>query len=138
MSDNGKVGDANQRITDSNYYQDFSYLIKSKTPIDTWRSLIKETTHQAGFKLFGEVDIESTAQTLMSNSTVSTHNSFVELKANITVQSTTQQITQYLVSAQTHTIEEGVGSVSSDSANTSEVYFPMLSKYVLITGVNSV
>jgi len=129
MSDTGKVGDANQRITDSNYYQDFSYLIKSKTPIDTWRSLIKETTHPAGFKLFGEVDIESTAQTPMSSSSVTTHNSFVELKANITVQSTTKQITQYIVSAQTHTIEEGVGSVSSDSANTSEV----LSKNIKLT-----
>ena len=65
----------------------------------------------------------------MSNSSVTTHNTFVELKANITVQSTTKQITQYLVSAQTHTVEEGVGSISVDSANTSEV----ISKNIKLT-----
>ena len=40
-SDFGKVGDANQKLHDSNYYQDFSYLIKSKSPMSVWRSLIK-------------------------------------------------------------------------------------------------
>ncbi len=121
QSDYGKVGDANQKISDSYYYQDFSYLVKSKTPIDTWRSLIKETTHPAGFQLFGEVLVESKSQIPMSSNTKTTHNSFIELKSNITVQSTTKQITQYIVSAQTHAIEEGVGSVSLDSANTTEV-----------------
>ena len=121
QSDYGKVSDGNQRISDSYYYQDYSYLIKSKTPIDTWRSLIKETTHPAGFKLFGEVLVESSAQIPMSSTTTTTHNSFIELKANITVQSTKKQITQYIVSSQTHAVEEGVGSVSLDSANTSEV-----------------
>ena len=73
--------------------------------MDSWRSLIKETTHPAGFKMFGEVDVESAATTPMSSDTVTTHNSFIELKTNITVQSTTKQITQHLVSAQTTTIE---------------------------------
>ena len=44
-SDAGKLSDQNQRITDSFYYQDYSYLVKSKTSIDSWRSLIKSTTH---------------------------------------------------------------------------------------------
>lgn len=120
-SDVGKISDQNQKIHDSYYYQDFSYLIKSKTPIDTWRSLIKETTHPAGFKMFGEVDIESSAPTPMSSSTSTTHNSFIELKANITVQSTTKQITQSIVSAQTTTINDGVGSVAKDATNTTEI-----------------
>ena len=60
-SDYGKLSDSNQRIHDSFYYQDYSYLVKSKTPINTWRDLIKDTTHPAGFALFGEVDIESSA-----------------------------------------------------------------------------
>ena len=121
QSDYGKVSDANQKIHDSNYYQDYSYLIKSKTPINTWRALIKQTTHPAGFKLFGEVLVESKAQIPMSNSTITTHDSFVELKANITVQSTTKQITQYIVSTKSHSCERGVGSISADSANLSEV-----------------
>jgi len=89
--------------------------------MDSWRSLIKETTHPAGFKLFGEVDVESSAQIPMSSSTVTTHNSFVELKSNITVQSVRKQITQHLISAQTHTIEDGVGSVAKDATNTTEI-----------------
>ena len=98
-------------------------MVKSKTPIDTWRALIKETTHPAGVQLFGEGLLESKADVPMGtgSSTKATHNSFIELKANIKVQSTTKQITQYLVSAQTHAIEEGVGSVSRDSTNTSEI-----------------
>ena len=120
-SDIGKISDQNQKIHDSYYYQDFSYLIQSNTPMNIWRSLIKETTHPAGFKLFGEVDIESSSQIPMSSSTVTTHNSFVELKSNITVQSVRKQITQHIVSAQTTTVEDGVGSVAKDATNTTEI-----------------
>ena len=41
--------------------------------MDSWRSLIKQTTHPAGFKMFGEVDVESSATTPMSSSTFTTH-----------------------------------------------------------------
>ncbi len=128
-SDLGKVGDANQRIHDSNYYQDYSYLIKSKTPINTWRSLIKETTHPSGFKVFGEVDIETSAEIPMSNSSTTTHNSFIELKSDIKVESVTKTVTQYIVSTESQLIEQGVGSVSIDSANTTEI----LSKNIKLT-----
>ena len=40
-------------------------LIKSGTSIEQWRDLIKATTHPAGFKLFGQVDVEATAKTEM-------------------------------------------------------------------------
>ncbi len=120
-SDYGKLNDTNQRITDSYYYQDYSYLVKSKTSMDKWRSLIKETTHPAGFILFGEVLVTSSATTPMSSTTTTTHNSYVELKADITVQSTRQQITQYLVSTKSTTCEKGDGSISVDTSNTSEV-----------------
>ena len=59
QSDRGKVGSSTQRLPDSFYYQDYSYSIKSKTPIDIWRDLILQTVHPAGFQLFGEVVIES-------------------------------------------------------------------------------
>ena len=51
-----------QRITDAYFYQDYSYVVRSKTPIDVWRSLITQTIHPAGFKLFGEVFVESEVQ----------------------------------------------------------------------------
>ncbi len=121
-SDSGKLNNSNQKITDSFYYQDHSYLIKCKTSIDTWRSLIKETTHPAGFKLFGEVLVESSSQVPMSNTTSTTHNSFVELgPATITVQSTKKQVTQYFVTTKSSVVEKGVGSVAKDTANTTEI-----------------
>ena len=64
-SDRGRLGVSNQKIIDSNFYQDYSYVVKSKTPIDQWRDLIKSTTHPAGFKLFGQVDVEATASSEM-------------------------------------------------------------------------
>ena len=58
QSDKGKLGVQNQKILDSFFYQDYSYVIKSGTSIEQWRDLIKATTHPAGFKLFGQVDVE--------------------------------------------------------------------------------
>ncbi len=124
-SDSGKVSDANQRITDSYYYQDYSYTIKSETPINIWRKLIKETTHPAGFQLFGEVRINTSADVKMSSDTVSSKTSVIQLwdpEVNkITVESTRRQLTQSLVTVQPTLVEKGVGSVSIDAINTAEI-----------------
>jgi hypothetical protein len=40
-------------------------VVKSKTSINTWRDLIKDTVHPAGFELFGEVLVESDGNTSM-------------------------------------------------------------------------
>jgi len=124
-SDYGKISDANQRITDSFYYQDYSYLITSETPIDTWRSLIKETTHPAGFKLFGEVIIDSSAQAKMSEDTKTSRVSVIQVwdpeKNNITVVNTRRQITQSIALMKNLNVEKGKGSVSIDTKNTAEI-----------------
>ena len=124
-SDHGKVSDSNQRITDSFYYQDYSYLIKSETPINTWRSLIKETTHPAGFKLFGEVIIDSSAQAKMSEDTKTSRVSVIQVwdpeKNNITVVNTRRQITQSIALMKNLNVEKGKGSVSIDTKNTAEI-----------------
>ncbi len=57
-SDQGQLSSNNQKITDSYFYQDYSYVIKSRTSIEFWRDLIRETTHPAGFQLFGELILE--------------------------------------------------------------------------------
>ena len=132
-SDYGKISDSNQKIHDSYYYQDYSYTIKSKTPIDIWRELIKETSHPAGFQLFGEVIIESSAQSIMSGDSVTSRVSVMQLwntdVNKITVQSTRRQITQNIILTHSSVVENGVGSVSVDAANTSEVK----SKYLKLT-----
>ena len=124
-SDYGKLGDANQRITDSYYYQDYSYLVKSRTPIETWRSLIKKTTHPAGFQLFGEVLIETTSNVSMSDNTTTRNISIVQLwnedTNKITVVSTKKKTTQSIALVKSLEIERGVGSVALDTANYSEI-----------------
>lgn len=124
-SDFGKISDQNQRIVDSFYYQDYSYLVKSKTSIDTWRSLIKKTTHPAGFKVFGEVLIESSSDASMKDNTSVTTSSVVQLwdpEVNkISVIRTSKKITQSIVLMENLQVEKGVGSVATESFNTSEV-----------------
>ena len=124
-SDYGKISDANQKIHDSYYYQDYSYLVKSKTPIENWRSLIKETTHPAGFQLFGEVLIESSGQSTMPGNTSVSRVSIIQAwnpeNNKITVQSTKRQITQNIVMMKNLNVEKGVGSISLDTASVSEI-----------------
>ena len=124
-SDSGKVSDANQRIHDSYYYQDYSYTIKSKTPIETWRKLIKDTTHPAGFQLFGEVLIESNIDSRMTDNTsvsrVSVIQAWDSTKNKITVESVTKQIRQNIVLMDNMNVESGVGTISLDTTNTSEI-----------------
>ena len=124
-SDSGKVSDANQKIHDSYYYQDYSYTIKSKTPIETWRKLIKETTHPAGFKLFGEILIESDAKARMSDTPALSRVSVIQAwnpdKNKITVESVRKQITQSIVLLDNLNVEKGVGSIALDTLNSSEI-----------------
>ena len=124
-SDAGKVSDANQRIHDSYYYQDFSYTIKSKTSVDTWRQLIKETTHPAGFQLFGEVLIESEVEAKMSDTPATSRVSVIQAwdpnKNRITVESVRKQITQNIILMDNLNVQNGVGSVALDALNTSEI-----------------
>lgn len=124
-SDYGKVSDANQKIHDSFYYQDYSYLVKSKTPINIWRELVKETTHPSGFKLFGEIDIETSSQARMSDDTFTKGVSVIQVwnpEVNkVTVESTRKNITQNIILMKNLNIEKGVGSVSVDSTNNSEI-----------------
>jgi len=48
-----------QRTHDSDYYQYFSYALKSKIPYDTWESSVSNLNHTSGFKKFSDLIIES-------------------------------------------------------------------------------
>lgn len=58
-SDLGKLNSSSQKLTDSYYYQDFSYVIRSTRSLNDYKSKIDKSTHPLGFKLFGEVAIET-------------------------------------------------------------------------------
>ena len=42
------------RIQDSDFYQEYSYLIKSTLPLDMYEKRLKDNVHLAGTKLFGD------------------------------------------------------------------------------------
>lgn len=44
-------------LQDSNYYQDFSYVIKSSLGVDAYKDAVLKLLHPAGMKLFGQVNI---------------------------------------------------------------------------------
>lgn len=49
-------------IQDSNYYQEYSYEIQSKTDINTYKSTLTEIAHLAGTKMFGKFLLEDLAE----------------------------------------------------------------------------
>ena len=55
----GFLNDNIQRIHDSDYYQYFSYALKSKTQISEWNDPVSSLNHTAGFKKFGTLVVES-------------------------------------------------------------------------------
>lgn len=124
-SDRGKLGVSNQKILDSNFYQDYSYVVKSKTSIEQWRDLIKSTTHPAGFKLFGQVDVETDASTTMPEATSkANHFTVIQLwdpeKNVITVENTRRTVTQTIQKVENHRIVKGSGSVAPVEFNFNE------------------
>jgi len=48
-----------QRLQDGNFYQEFSYVIRSSQFIDSYRNIVKQIVHPSGTKLFGEILIIS-------------------------------------------------------------------------------
>ena len=46
--------DAGARIQDSDFYQEYSYQIKSTLPLQEYETLLRENVHLAGSKLFGD------------------------------------------------------------------------------------
>lgn len=57
LNDDGHLSSYNF-LQDRDYYQNFSYVIKTKQSIDEYRSYIKNLVHPSGTKLFGEVETE--------------------------------------------------------------------------------
>jgi hypothetical protein len=57
--DTGKLNFDLQRIHDNDYYQYFSYALKSKVSIDKWNDDVGSLNHTAGFKRFSELELES-------------------------------------------------------------------------------
>jgi hypothetical protein len=55
----GFISEARKRIRDGYYYQEYSYVVKTKSPIKKWSNILKASIHPAGLIFFGEFNITS-------------------------------------------------------------------------------
>ena len=60
LNDKGKL-DSSMVVQDSFFYQDFSYVLRSKLEIAAYRDVVKKLVHMAGHQLWGEVMIVTKA-----------------------------------------------------------------------------
>ena len=66
-----------QVTPDNNYYQYFSYAIKSKVDYETWNKSIGNLNHTSGFKKFGDLVAESVDSGFTGISTVQDQGNFI-------------------------------------------------------------
>lgn len=57
---------SNMYLQDSSYYQEFSYVIRTKQSIESYSDIIKKILHPAGFAMFGYVRIIELIEILIS------------------------------------------------------------------------
>jgi len=66
----GFLNDNLQRLPDNEYYQYFSYSLKSEVPLSTWEDSVDTLSHVAGFERFSDYVVETTSQKTATPSTV--------------------------------------------------------------------
>ena len=57
IDDVGKPSEIVQKIQDSFFYQNFSYVVQSEIPITEWKTQVLENNHPAGFNMFGQLQL---------------------------------------------------------------------------------
>jgi len=58
---------SNKRLQDNYYYQDYSYVLKTRTSIEKWKNTILDIIHPAGTAVFGDVYILTSTTALNSH-----------------------------------------------------------------------
>lgn len=124
-SDKSKLSSSSQKLADSYFYQDYSYVVRSRTPIDVWRRLIKSSTHPAGFQLFGEVAIDSIGVAKINSiqpkiDHVSTIQLWDPQKNKISVEKSYRTITNITLSSTFVDKQRGKGSLFVNTFDDSE------------------
>ena len=57
-------------LQDSNYYQEFSYVIKTSNNIDKYKDIVMSVLHPAGMKMFGQINILSLLNLMITDNTL--------------------------------------------------------------------
>ena len=80
------------KMQDNLYYQDFSYVIKTNTDVETYRDKILELVHPAGMALFGEILVTSNVSVQLFDNATSNTNS---TQANTAQVANTENVSLY-------------------------------------------
>jgi hypothetical protein len=80
--DTGFLNNNVQRISDNNYYQYFSYSLKSRVPLETWEDSVQSLNHTSGFLKFSDLVIENQDDDRTS-ATIFTENSVTDVIVDI-------------------------------------------------------
>ena len=72
----GFLNDDSQRVQNSDYYQYFSYSLKSEIPIQEWNDVVSNLNHTLGFKKFSDLILNSSAQNNLGIATSQNDGSF--------------------------------------------------------------
>lgn len=59
LTETGFLSNSLQRLADNDYYQYFSYSLKSEIDISNWDETVANLNHTAGFKRFGDLQVIS-------------------------------------------------------------------------------
>ena len=58
-----------QKLPDNDYYQKFSYSLKSNKSMSEWDSIVSDTSHVSGYKKFSDLSVESESTGISSITT---------------------------------------------------------------------
>jgi hypothetical protein len=72
-----------QRIPDNDYYQNFSYALKSTVPLQTWNDPVSSMNHVAGYKKFANYQLESYEKGLRVSTSPTQGSTYVNLIKDI-------------------------------------------------------
>jgi hypothetical protein len=100
-----------QKLSDNDYYQKFSYSLKSNKSFSDWESPVSDITHTSGYKKFSDLSVESvgigTTQSIKTDSTSTLNvilDSYVDVNSisdydlvnEIDIEDTDYEYSQYL------------------------------------------
>ena len=72
-----------QRTPDNDYYQNFSYSLKSTVPLQTWNDPVSSMNHVSGYKKFANYQLESYERGLKVTTSPTTGSSYITLIKDI-------------------------------------------------------
>ena len=78
LNDDGQLS-AQNFLQDRDYYQNFSYVIRSDQPISKYRKTLQNLTHPAGAKMFGQYEADDVSLAEITNIHVGDSSHFVDL-----------------------------------------------------------